>query len=322
MKHIVTLVAILFANFVSAQATEIQFIDWNCDNGSQTRYIMKRTFEFSVKVEVSNLQENSNAKLRCVLNGNLHSNISVFEDGVYLVTFTGVGLGNPDHNITLSVWEEWSQISNDISLSNIGVWTWSPDILEETISEGPGQVSLGLTLSGFIIPSGSPGYGGCPEHKLVLISEVVTEGETLGTTEVVIEEGYSNQSHTFVFDAPLEQTIVCGTNTVWMKDTSEDGSDFEPEIVTSTEDSLCLEVSGQIQTSIHEEYSVKQLAYPNPFENSVNIGSPQNHVIIYDTKGVVVYIGPGGNITTLKFLPGVYVARNNSTKTALRIVKQ
>jgi hypothetical protein len=327
MKHlIIATLATLFANFVSAQAT-IKFVGWDCDNEPETLYLMNETNQFTVRVEVTNMPEGVTGEFRCILNSNLNQQIPVTGNGIYTITYIGVGLGNPDHNIAISIWDGVSQvISNDLSLENINVWTWSPDLLDFTAIYDGQEVVMNVDVTGFLLPHGSPGYGGCAEHRLTLISQVTTtDGEGVYYVPRTLEEDFGTQEfQDFIpFTNPTsEDVVLCGRYFLRLQDMSEVSSepDFEPVQIGTTE-SLCVLLEGQITTEVTELSGEQLTAFPNPFTEQVNIGTATTNVTIYTTTGEVVYSGQGGAIATAHLAPGVYLTRVEGHE-ALRIVKR
>jgi hypothetical protein len=330
MKHLlITLFfAIFIANFANAQV-QIQFVDWGCDNGDQTRYLMTEPNQFTVRVEVSEMPEGTTGYFRCVLNGevDVSQSIPVNGNGLYTITYDSVGLGNPDHTIAISIWDGVSVVlSNDLSLENINVWTWAPDLIDLSAIYDGEEVVMGVTATGFLLPHGSPGNGGCTEHQLVLISQV-NSPEVGGVYyhRRIMEEDFGSESFQdsilFVNNSS-EDVILCSRYFVRMEDMSEMSSepDFEPVQITSTE-SVCITLPGDITTGTLTLSDEALAPYPNPFTDQVNIGTRADMVTIHTASGGLVYHGPGGVVNTGTFAPGIYVARTNN-RFASRIVKQ
>lgn len=328
MKHLlITLFfAIFIANFANAQV-QIQFVDWGCDNGDQTRYLMTEPNQFTVRVEVSEMPEGTTGYFRCILDGNLDQEVPVTGNGLYTITYDGVGLGNPDHNIAISIWDGVSVvISNDLSVENINIWTWAPDLIDFSAIYDGEEVVMGVTATGFLLPHGSPGYGGCPEHQLVLINQVTSP--QLGGVYYhrrIMEEDFGSQSFqdSVLFVNNSQDSItLCSRYFVKMEDMSETSSepDFGPVEIASTE-SICITLPGDITTGVETPSSKTLAPYPNPFTDHVNVGTKADMITIHTASGGLVYHGPGGVVNTGAFAPGIYVARTNN-RFASRIVKQ
>jgi hypothetical protein len=323
MKKLFAILALLFggANTVMPQET-ICFVDWTCDNGDSVRYIFKKTNEFTVRVNVSGFIEGSVRYLRCNLNGNTHHLLPITGNGLYETPYEGVGLGNPDHSITLSVMNETGNTtSNDISLGNINVWMWAPEFLDNWSGEDGGLVSTVVTISDFVLPTGSPGYGGCFEHQLVLANEAEDEGSgnIVYSYEQILTESFVNQTFygTFPYDGPL--TELCVRHKLILRDFGNAPGDLVPQLILSSED-FCF-LAGEISTSVPDGSEGKTLSvWPNPFTDHLNVSSFGEAYEFWSVSGQLVSRGVTGTGLGQDLAPGVYVLTIGASK--FRVVKQ
>ncbi len=323
MKKLFAILALLFggANTLMSQET-ICFVDWTCDNGDSVRYLLKKPNEFTVRVNVSGFTQGSVRYLRCNLNGDIHHFLPVTGNGLYETTYEGIGLGNPDHFITMSVMDETGNTtSNDVSLGNITVWMGAPEFLDNWSGEDAGLVSTLATISGFVLPAGSPGYGGCFEHQLTLVTEAEDEesGSIVYSYERILSESFGNQTFygTFTYDGPL--TELCVRHSLILRDFGDTPEDFGPQLILSSED-FCFP-AGEISTSVPGAAKVNTLsAWPNPFTDHLNVSSTET-VNVWSAEGKVVASGSGGVVSTANLKAGTYFVRGTGAGKTVTVTK-
>lgn len=297
----------LFPIITMAQDT-LHVLPYGCDNGAQTTWLSVTPGNITVKIMAT---LGGPRTIKCLLNGQEHHTQDISGSGEVVITYEGVGLGNPDHNITLSPWDGSTQTGAAVSVGQIFPWVHVPNIHTVPTLVTDTMFRWNTVHEPF---SGMPnsGIGGCFEHRIFLIEELVSEdgNQTLFDTILGVAESMSTVEHTFEWINTGAPTTVCTrTELVRMDVGTTEPADFEPQYISLTTEEVC-ETIGLLTTGIPEVQTGGSIIYPNPFEDhfTITLENPVQYTII-TLGGQVVGGGNGAQVRGEELPTGTYVLR-------------